>query len=360
MTRKSLIELGLFAALIIMVPCQAYANMGTPLMWAGIAHLFIGNAVIGLIEGFIIILAFKTSRIWSVPVMIAANYASMWAGAYLLDNLSDKFRDIVTIYNATSVLFSIIILSFIFTFIIEWPFCLFLFRKQGKRIKRSLLANLITQSISYILLIAFYALPSGASLITDVKIDKTLSFATTQKMWVYYISPNDGDVYRIRPNGSANEKVMIEDIIDKLAKLFIRPSADAPYSDLCVLQRSTDYVLIKHFTAEPMTLYYSEKDKQPFWFGLIDLRPQDQRDWNISVGFWAIEGLSAKNKVNGKEFNLAMETPFVNLSIKNITILPGNQLVLQINYNQIALLDLNTKELGLITLGRGPLVIMEK
>jgi len=360
MTRKSLIQLGLFAALIIMVPCQAYANMGTPLMWAGALHLLIGNAIIGFIEGEIIAIAFKTKKLWSILVMIVANYISMWTGAFILNGLTDKLQSMVTIYNITVIFCALIAISFLITFIIEWPFCLFLFRRKEKRIKRSLLANLITQSISYILLIAFYALPSGASLITDVKIDKTLSFATTQKMWVYYISPNDGDVYRIRPNGSANEKVMIEDIIDKLAKLFIRPSADAPYSDLCVLQRSTDYVLIKHFTAEPMTLYYSEKDKQPFWFGLIDLRPQDQRDWEVSVGFWAAEGLSVKNKVNGKEFNLAMETPFVNLSIKNITILPGNQLVLQINYNQIALLDLNTKELGLITLGRGPLVIMEK
>jgi len=359
MSKKSLLQLGLFVALIITVPCQAYANAGTPLMWAGIAHLFIGNAVIGLLEGLIVGIAFKTSRMLSVPVMIVANYISMFAGAFILSKLSDKLLSVVTIYNITVILCALIVVSFLITFIIEWPFCLFLFRKQEKRVKRSLLANLITQSISYILLIAFYAIPSGASLITDVKIDKTLSFATTQKMWIYYISPDDGDIYRIRQNGSSNEKVLETDITDEYAGLFFRPSSDTPYSNLFVMERSSDRILIQHFTDKSMNAYYPEKDERPSWFKPIDLRPNDQQDWEVSAGFWAIEGLRAKNKADGKKFQLSMETPFINLWIRNITLIPGNQAVFQINHNQIVLLDLNTKKLGLITIGRGPLVIME-
>ncbi|MEW6025792.1 MAG: hypothetical protein AB1599_00655 [Planctomycetota bacterium] len=360
MSKKSLLQLGLFTTLIIMVPYHAYSNTGTVVMWAGIAHLFIGNAVIGLIEGLIIGIVFKTSRLLTVPVMIAANYISMWVGTYLFGKMSDKFQHIVTIYNAAFILAALIIVSFLFTFILEWPFCLFLFRKQEKKIKRSLLANLITQSISYVLLIAFYALPSGASLITDVKIDKTLSFATTQKMWIYYISTDNGDIYRIRQNGASNEKILDANITDKFDGLFLRPSNDTPYSNLCVTEGRGDRILIPHFTAESMIPYYPEKDEQPSWFKPIDLRPVDQQDWDVSVGFWAIEGLRAKNKVNGKKFRLAMETPFVSMSIRNITLLPSNQAVFQINDNQIALLDLNSRKLGLIITGRGPLVIMEK
>jgi hypothetical protein len=39
---------------LLALPCSAFANAGTPLMWAGMLHLVFGNAVVGVFEGLLI------------------------------------------------------------------------------------------------------------------------------------------------------------------------------------------------------------------------------------------------------------------------------------------------------------------
>jgi len=54
-------------------PSIAYADAGTPLIWATLFHLLIGNAIIGIGEGLLIAHLFKARKkaiIWS---MIAAS-----------------------------------------------------------------------------------------------------------------------------------------------------------------------------------------------------------------------------------------------------------------------------------------------
>ena len=43
-------------------PAVAYADAGTPLMWAGLFHLLIGNAIIGVGEGLILSRLFRPKR----------------------------------------------------------------------------------------------------------------------------------------------------------------------------------------------------------------------------------------------------------------------------------------------------------
>ena len=65
-------------------PSTAFANAGTPLMWASALHLVFGNAIIGIIEGSLLAGMFKCSKWKSVVVLIVANYASAWVGAYFV------------------------------------------------------------------------------------------------------------------------------------------------------------------------------------------------------------------------------------------------------------------------------------
>jgi hypothetical protein len=39
---------------LVALPQQAFANVGTPLVWAGTLHLVIGNALIGFLEGILL------------------------------------------------------------------------------------------------------------------------------------------------------------------------------------------------------------------------------------------------------------------------------------------------------------------
>src|SRR5262245_60705590 len=64
-------------------PKHAWANAGTPLMWAGMLHLAFGNLLIGIGEGYLL------SRWFSVPerrgaIMILANYFSAWVGGFVV------------------------------------------------------------------------------------------------------------------------------------------------------------------------------------------------------------------------------------------------------------------------------------
>jgi len=51
---KHIVAFFLSLIFLALLPTVAYADAGTPLMWAGLFHLFIGNAIIGVVEGLIL------------------------------------------------------------------------------------------------------------------------------------------------------------------------------------------------------------------------------------------------------------------------------------------------------------------
>jgi hypothetical protein len=61
-------------------PAVAYADAGTPLLWASAFHLFLGNALIGVAEGWLVAVLFRQKAGSCVAIMIAANYFSAWVG----------------------------------------------------------------------------------------------------------------------------------------------------------------------------------------------------------------------------------------------------------------------------------------
>lgn len=69
---------------LLALPLEASANAGTPLMWASMIHLAIGNALIGLLEGCLLTWWFGVSRAKAVALMIPANYASAWLGGVFI------------------------------------------------------------------------------------------------------------------------------------------------------------------------------------------------------------------------------------------------------------------------------------
>ncbi|MCX6826393.1 MAG: hypothetical protein NTV06_03865 [candidate division Zixibacteria bacterium] len=73
-----------------------------------------------------------------------------------------------------------------------------------------------------------------------------------------------------------------------------------------------------------------------------------------------MEGLTGKNKNTGKSLWVALETPFLVWWMGKITILPEDQVICQLGDNQIVLVDLNTSQIGLITFGKGPVVVLEE
>ena len=55
--------LWLMVIVLALFPAVAYADAGTPLLWAGAFHLLIGNAIIGIAEGMLLLLLFRPSAL---------------------------------------------------------------------------------------------------------------------------------------------------------------------------------------------------------------------------------------------------------------------------------------------------------
>ncbi|MFH1692393.1 MAG: hypothetical protein ABIC68_07540 [Candidatus Omnitrophota bacterium] len=358
-----------FAVAVFLVsPCIASADAGTPLMWAGVFHLLIGNALIGILEGFIISRVFKVKAIRSILIMALANYFSMIAGFAILSLITTSLESFITLYSIKMFLAVFLIISFMLSVVLEWPFCCWILRKQTDIKRKAWRASLIVQTISYAFIIPLYLLSSGISLLTDCKIDKTLSFVKSGA-WVYYIAGDNCSVNKIRVDGSAMEMVTrLDGKSGEAARLFVRPSETRGQWDLGVVDRTPDRVLFEKIllrdftdTAEPFRhwdgeLYEKEPDS---WgnVGISDFRLLDGRDWKFSVGFWAAEGLHARSDSEGKNIYVALETPFAQWIIRNVSVLPGNQAVFELGKNQIVVLDLETRKIGLLAFGKGPVVV---
>ena len=77
-SNKKLFQLIILA---ITIPKLALANAGSPMMWFGILHLLILNAIIGTVESGIVS-KFKIPN--KTSVVILANYVSMFVGFYFI------------------------------------------------------------------------------------------------------------------------------------------------------------------------------------------------------------------------------------------------------------------------------------
>ncbi len=105
-------------------------------MWAGMLHLVFGNAIIGVFEGLILARFFKLRKAICILAMIPANYFSAWVGGLFLD------YEITTVlpfglYNAWHWIWMMVLITFLMTLVLEWPFVFYCFRKENGRLKKS-------------------------------------------------------------------------------------------------------------------------------------------------------------------------------------------------------------------------------
>jgi len=354
---------------LFLCPAAVEANAGTPLMWLGAFHLVIGNAIIGIVEGLLIAVVFKVRKRRAVPIMILANYLSTIAGGAGTLWLGAALAGQADLYLIAGVIAFLSVLAFAFSVILEWPFCLWILRRSENRAARAWRASLLAQTVSYVFLLApLYFLASGFSLVTQTTFDKTLSFSNTNNAWIYFIADEDCFLRKVRPNGQALQKIQVLDkklclqenryrkLIAKTDQLGAQSlwltSSFLSHEDIKVVDAIPDKIPV-----DPKCLKEGACAGQ-FWTS--DLRDVNARDWDVATGFWAIEGFHGENAKTGKKFHVALETPFVMWSISNATVLPDDQAIFQIGRNQIVLMDLNTRKIGLVARGFSPAVAVEK
>jgi hypothetical protein len=365
----------IYAVFLLAIPVDARADAGTALMWAGMFHMLLGNAIIGVIEAAVISRFFKVKYMRIVGVTILANYFSAWAG-FLLVGWTSRFSvpygagpGYVNIYNFRWFIWLAVAASFLASIILEWPFYAWALRRGGYKsasmFRSSFRASVYAQTASYILLLPWFYLVSGTGLFSAVTTDKTMSLVKSRDAVVYFISPQRGAIYRVLPDGTGLQWVQESPFGKETKRLFLRPSSDKHGFDLWVEganQRQT-CVVEKQFgpAADPQEGWYKYNTLPwPHDFGPpLDLRPENDRNWKVDIAFWPTVGVSGENKKTGKFLSAGLETPFLAWESRYGTVLPGDEVVYQLG-NQIVILDLNQRKIGLIAMGRGPVVTLDR
>jgi hypothetical protein len=361
-------KLPVFFLFFCLLPFTALADAGTPLMWAGIIHLVIGNALIGLLEGAILASIFKLNYLKCVLVMVAANYFSSWGGGVFLDNLITGHLSL-DLYNAWFWFWTMVAVTFLLTLILEWPFVFFCFRKSPHRFKRSFWGNLLINSASYLLLFGWYWGASGTGIYRNMHVVQPSQMTMPTNAIVFYISSTNGDVYALNLQTRNQEKIYALKSTNTDDRLLVRPSKremnswDIYASSKLVLIQSNLNVTAKQAQRDQNDDANSmPQSPNGTWFNFGEtpkLGAAENSGWTFETGFWPIEGLRGKNPKTGESIYFSLETPFVAWNVRNGTHLPGDYVIFQLGENQICILEATTKKIAMLDKGYGPIVILK-
>jgi len=148
------------------LPTMVYANAGSPMMWFGMFHSLVLNAIIGLAESFIVKKFKIPNRVWMI---ILANYVSMFIG---LNYIAPHFCAISghhdfwggqTSYGNYELKGFLIgmISSYFATLIIEFPFFYYAVKDRTKRKQIFLPFFVANTTTNIIMILVYYWIVSG-------------------------------------------------------------------------------------------------------------------------------------------------------------------------------------------------------
>jgi hypothetical protein len=349
---------------LIGFPLTARADAGTPLMWAGLLHLVLGNALIGIFEGMILGWAFKLKKWRCVLAMIPANYFSAWVGGMFLNHEISAILPF-DLYSAWRWIWVMVFETFLVTLLFEWPFVFFCFPTSRGRFKRSIMGNLLVNSLSYVLLLGWYWLASGTSLYTKMNVVPPSEIAFPKTGLVYFISSTN-EVCKMDLSTRQLETVCpLQSGRDD--RLFIRASAFGA-GGWDILDSSKKTLICSNLQGVAVSRQQDTDDPGQIrgtWFNFdYDKIPRlgaaESSGWSFKTGFWPIEGLRGTNRATGQKIYFSLETPFVAWIVRNATQLPNDEVVFQLGDDQICLFEPSTKKIALLARGQGPVVVLPK
>jgi hypothetical protein len=381
---RSYVVLAAIAGLVAATP--AHANAGTGMVWLGMAHLFIGNALIGLLEWGVLHALLRT--FWrkgaaGTGIIIGANYVSAWLGVVLLVGVWPRVIGAICpqpLVQARGIIAVSWVILFALTILIEWPFVHWMVNGGERRWSRwrVLRATALINVVSYVLLVPLYYGVTPISLATQMRVVPAPQIAGTLKARVYYLNPT-GDLWEMRVDGSQQREVArlglhrLSELVlfanPKTGMLDVGGLGDPPW---CAVRGAAK---VPRFADDPAG---SGDNHRPRYNGhepgrhggyALDLRPVGQTSDTVVLGTWAAEGVifgpTAPGRP-GRRLRLALETPFLALTPCNGTVLPGDRLVLEYSsmfggpHDQIVLLDLPGRRLAVLVAGRSPVVVLDE
>ena len=342
-------------------------------MWAGMLHLVVGNAFIGLFEGLLIAWLFGVSKRKAVFIMIPANYFSAWVGGLFLTHAIVNSLHL-DLNNGWRWFWIMVVLTYLITLVLEWPFVAICVHRAENWFAKSVRANVLAQTASYAVLFGWYWMASGTSLYTKLHVASPSDLALPQDVVVYFISEKDGGVYKHALGGGEEVKICDLRSINANDRLFVRPNrqVNRRFDLMARLERSgsREARFIEVMTNLSVEAALDERaaltsppQYEGTWFNFGNAKPlgsATNSHWEFWSGFWPIEGLVAENKETGQKVHFSYETPFGAWTVRNAVLLPSDKVLFQLGENQVCAFDPQARKIALLWHGRGPVPVIEK
>lgn len=331
-------------------------------------HLVLGNALIGVGEGLLLAWLFSAPKRKSVLIMIPANYTSAWLGGLFIRGAIAHALP-MDLNNGWKWFWIMVVVTYAMTLIIEWPFVVWCLRGTQNWFKRSIVASLVVQSASYVLLFGWYWMASGTSLYTKMNIVAPANLSLPKSVLVYFIGPVDGNVYERQLAGSGQEEIYALHSKGNNDRLFVQPSlSNTNHWDLVARlddgPRLVD--VLTNFVVEAAPdrrSTHTEHVEYNTWFSFGEaqsLGSATNSHWKFWSGFWAVEGLRASDTTTSQSVRFSYETPFGAWRVRNAVHLPSDKVLFQLGDDQICVFDPVSRQVALLWHGRGPVPVIEK
>jgi hypothetical protein len=299
-------EFYLAVIVLALSPAVAYADAGTPLMWAGAFHLLLGNVVIGIGEGLLLALLFRLGKVPCVAIMIAANYFSAWfGGAFLLSRIAESLP--LDLYNAWRWLWGMVAVSYFLTLLLEWPFialCFIVCKTKGW-FRKSIWGSLVAQSASYLVLFGWYWAASGTSLYTDLAVVPPAAISLPKGVTLYYMAENGTDVCACDVDKGKTRTIGGVTSPGNEDRLLLQESRKAAGRwDLIVgpdtNSRPRERSPSDQVVSANLACTVAEPPSVGFWpGGDVPRFRADKSGWQFSFG-WMADGLHGENAMEGR------------------------------------------------------------
>lgn len=339
----------------------AYANAGTPLMFASAFHLLVGNIVLGLIEGGILILLFRVRVLPALIAMILANYASMWAGFGFMPN-----NDLnLTIENIEATLKNIVITTFFVTLVVEYPFVLFSIRKIKRRFIWSIVATLLIHGVTYSIIVRYYEGAGDLSMVQELEIVDPGEMTVDAGYALVYFDDGSNDVLLTQLDDLQTGRIATFKTCDVYERLYLKKNDHKSFDLLatCDHEEASEYgrhVILRDFRNCESTAFADVergKNEGTYWrFGEVGDLGIDS-NWNFSVGFWDFQAITCYNDELPEPLEFAVATTISDWMLRNAVHIAGDHVVFQLGDDQICIMQPQEKKIALLARGRGLLVM---
>lgn len=344
---------------IALLPCVARADIGTPLVWSTTFHLLIGNALLGLLEGVILAKAFKLSMVRCCLLLIFANYFSAWLGINFVPRLGAYWNP--DIYNGLQITLVLIFVTYLLTLVMEWPFVALSFRHSQGWFRKSLVASLLIQTVSYVLLFGGYWLVSVGTLYTETTIVPAEQIAFPKGVQLFYISNADGNVYRKSSHGGETK---IYDLKSSDSRSFLCIEGTHQGADLVVHLRRVGHpdkaIVILQDVIKLMPDAYWEMNRYWGWGRAAKIGTAIKSPWLFRWGHWESIGMWGENEKTQEQFRVAFDTPLGGWPLYRAIHLPEEKVLFQLGLDQLCLLDVTTRKLAIFARGHGPVAVTDE